>query len=76
VGSEEVILAVLPLPMDVHVVAKVLRGLTGQFPGALCRDAAHSGYYTRSTAGYPDMASMEVFLPTGYVIPEDDEEDK
>jgi hypothetical protein len=75
--TEEVILAVLPLPMDVGLVAKVIEGLTSRFPGAMARDAGHSGRYVTGVVGADLNARgcMEIFLPVGYVMPQDDEEE-
>jgi hypothetical protein len=70
--SEEVILAVIPLPQDLATVGKLLKAINKAFPKAMCRDAEHSGiYFEAGVGGDPSLRwklehrhqTMEVILP-------------
>lgn len=60
VSEPDETLVVLVLPMDVRTVSKVLKALTRTFPGAMCRDAEHSGMHIQK--GRSPRGTMEVII--------------
>jgi len=64
--KEEVILAVIPLPIDLATAGKVLKAVSKAFPKAMVRDAEHSGQYFESPElGHRASAhhTVEILLP-------------